>query len=69
MQQITGKYRYTVLGLVFLAVTINYIDRQIIGLLKPILEKEFQWTEKDYADIVFWFQVMYAIGYLLLWIG
>ena len=65
MQQITGKYRYTVLGLVFLAVTINYIDRQIIGLLKPILEKEFQWTEKDYADIVFWFQVMYAIGYLL----
>src|SRR5215471_15224329 len=60
-----GKYRYTVLGLLFLATTINYIDRQIIGLLKPILEKEFQWTEKDYADIVFWFQVMYAIGYLL----
>jgi len=65
MQQNTGRYRYTVLGLVFLAVTINYIDRQIIGLLKPILEKEFQWTEKDYANIVFWFQVMYAIGYLL----
>ena len=60
-----GKYRYTILGLLFLATTINYIDRQIIGLLKPILEKEFQWTEKDYANIVFWFQVMYAIGYLL----
>ena len=60
-----GRYRYTVLGLLFLATTINYIDRQIIGLLKPILEKEFQWTEKDYANIVFWFQVMYAIGYLL----
>jgi ACS family hexuronate transporter-like MFS transporter len=59
------NYRYTILGLLFLATTINYIDRQIIGLLKPILEKEFSWTEKDYADIVFWFQVMYAIGYLL----
>ena len=60
-----GKYRYTILGLLFLATTINYIDRQIIGLLKPILEKEFQWTEQDYAGIVFWFQVMYAVGYLL----
>jgi len=58
-----GNYRYTVLGLLFLATTINYIDRQIIGLLKPTLEKEFQWTEQDYANIVFWFQVMYAAGY------
>ena len=60
-----GRYRYTILGLLFLATTINYIDRQIIGLLKPILEKEFQWSEKDYANLVFWYQVMYAIGYLL----
>jgi MFS transporter, ACS family, hexuronate transporter len=60
-----SNYRYTVLGLLFLATTINYIDRQIIGLLKPTLEKEFHWTEKDYANIVFWFQVMYAVGYLL----
>ena len=53
-----GNYRYTILGLLFLATTINYIDRQIIGLLKPTLEKEFSWTEQDYANIVFWFQVM-----------
>lgn len=59
------NYRYTIMGLLFLATTINYIDRQIIGLLKPILETEFRWTEKDYADIVFWFQLMYAIGYVL----
>ena len=59
------NYRYTVLGLLFLATTINYIDRQIIGLLKPTLEKEFQWTEQDYANIVFWFQMMYAVGYFL----
>jgi MFS transporter, ACS family, hexuronate transporter len=60
-----GNYRYTVLGLLFLATTINYIDRQIIGLLKPTLEKEFNWSEQDYANIVFWFQVMYAVGYVL----
>ena len=60
-----GKYRYTILGLLFLATVINYIDRQIIGLLKPTLEKEFKWTESDYADLVFWFQVMYAVGYVL----
>lgn len=59
------NYRYTVMGLLFLATTINYIDRQIIGLLKPILEVEFKWSEKDYADIVFWFQLMYAIGFVL----
>jgi ACS family hexuronate transporter-like MFS transporter len=62
---IKGNYRYVILGLLFLATTINYIDRQIIGLLKPTLEKEFNWTEQDYANIVFWFQVMYAAGYML----
>ena len=60
-----SNYRYTILGLLFLATTINYIDRQIIGLLKPTLEKEFSWSEQDYANIVFWFQVMYAAGYVL----
>jgi ACS family hexuronate transporter-like MFS transporter len=59
------NYRYTIMGLLFLATTINYIDRQIIGLLKPMLEVEFQWTEKDYGDIVFWFQLMYAVGFVL----
>lgn len=62
---VKSNYRYTILGLLFLATTINYIDRQIIGLLKPTLEKEFAWTEVDYANIVFWFQVMYATGYLI----
>ena len=60
-----GNFRYTILGLLFLATVINYIDRQIIGLLKPTLEKEFNWTEQDYANIVFWFQAMYAVGYML----
>lgn len=60
-----GNYRYTILGLLFLATTINYIDRQIIGLLKPMLETEFHWTEKDYGNIIFWFNAMYAIGYII----
>ncbi|HZB14691.1 MAG TPA: MFS transporter [Chryseolinea sp.] len=59
------NYRYAVLTLLFLATVINYIDRQIIGLLKPTLESEFHWTEQDYANIVFWFQMMYALGYFL----
>jgi ACS family hexuronate transporter-like MFS transporter len=62
---VRSNYRYTILGLLFLGTTINYIDRQMIGLLKPTLETEFRWSEKDYANIVFWFQAMYAAGYLL----
>jgi len=58
------KYRYVVLTLVFFATTINYLDRQVISLLKPILEKEFSWTESDYSWIVIAFQASYALGLL-----
>lgn len=57
-----GKYRWTICSLVFFATTINYLDRQVISLLKPTLEKEFTWTESDYANIVVAFQFAYAIG-------
>jgi hypothetical protein len=50
--------------LLFVATTINYIDRQVIGLLKPSLQHQFAWTERDYAAIVFTFQLAYAIGLL-----
>jgi ACS family hexuronate transporter-like MFS transporter len=59
------RYRWLIVSLLFFATTINYIDRQIIGLLKPILEKEFNWTETDYAHIVMAFTAAYAIGLLL----
>ncbi len=49
----------------FFGTTINYLDRQIIGLLKPILEKEFEWTETDFARIVMAFSAAYAIGLLV----
>ena len=51
--------------LLFTATTINYLDRQIIGLLKPILEVEFSWTETDFARIVIAFTAAYAVGLLL----
>ncbi len=58
-------YRWLIVSLLFFATTINYIDRQIIGLLKPILEKEFSWSETDFARIVMAFQAAYAVGLLL----
>lgn len=59
-----GYIRWTICGLLFLAATINYIDRQVIGILKPTLQTEFGWSELDYADIIFAFQLAYAIGYV-----
>jgi ACS family hexuronate transporter-like MFS transporter len=63
---VIGKYRWGILALLFFATTINYLDRQIIGLLKPLLEKEFNWSESDYARIVMAFTAAYAIGLLVL---
>src|SRR4030095_10042645 len=59
-----GHYRWIVCGLLFLATTINYIDRQVIGILKPLLQTQFGWSEIDYGDLVFAFQLAYAIGFL-----
>ncbi|HXI00730.1 MAG TPA: MFS transporter [Sphingobacteriaceae bacterium] len=58
------NYRWTICSLVFFATTVNYLDRQVISLLKPILEKEFSWSETDYSNIVISFQLAYAIGML-----
>jgi ACS family hexuronate transporter-like MFS transporter len=59
------NYRWVVVILLFFATTINYLDRQVIGLLKPTLEKEFNWTETDYSHIVMAFSAAYALGLLL----
>lgn len=61
-----GRYRWVIVGLLFAATAINYIDRQMIGLLKPIMmdDPALNMDERTYADIVVWFQVAYAIGYL-----
>ncbi|MFL6734417.1 MAG: MFS transporter, partial [Sphingomicrobium sp.] len=60
-----GRYRWLIVALLFAATAINYVDRQMIGLLKPTLEQEFGWRETTYADIVFYFQLAYAVGYMV----
>src|SRR5690606_29873751 len=58
------NYRWVVVVMLFLATTINYLDRQIIGLLKPTLEAEFNWSETDFSYIVMAFTAAYAVGLL-----
>lgn len=60
-----GKVRWGMLSLVFLATTLNYIDRAALGVMQPVLAKAMSWTAQDYANINFWFQVGYAGGYIL----
>lgn len=61
-----GHFRWVICALLFFAATVNYIDRQVIGILKPTLAAEFGWTEIDYGWIVFSFQTAYAIGLLVV---
>jgi MFS transporter, ACS family, hexuronate transporter len=56
-----GKYRWTICALLFFATTINYLDRQVLSLLKPLLEEKFGWSNSQYADIASVFQFTYAI--------
>src|SRR5215510_6275551 len=60
----SGNYRWVICALLFFAATINYIDRQVIGILKPTLQTEIGWTEIGYSWVVFSFQAAYAIGLL-----
>ncbi|MFT4089522.1 MAG: MFS transporter [Asticcacaulis sp.] len=62
--QRASRYRWIVVVLLFSAIAINYIDRQLIGILKPTIQADLGWTETDYAHIIFWFQCAYAIGFL-----
>ena len=55
-----GKYRWTIVALLFFSTTINYMDRQVIGYLKPILSQEFGWTNTDFAFITSCFTACYA---------
>lgn len=60
-----GNYRWMICAMLLVAAVINYVDRQIIGILKPTLVEEFGWDdERIYASIVFSFQFAYAIGFL-----
>ena len=60
-----GHFRWVVCGLLFLATTINYIDRQVLGILAPELQHRIGWNEIQYGYIVMGFQAAYALGLLL----
>jgi len=62
MNQGVGRLRWGVCTLLFFATTINYMDRQILGILAPVLEKEIGWNEMEYGRMVMAFQAAYAIG-------
>ncbi|HCV43383.1 MAG TPA: MFS transporter [Bacteroidetes bacterium] len=59
-----GNYRWVIVALLFFATTINYVDRQVIGILAPTLQNEIGWTEIEYGYIVTAFTAAYAIGLL-----
>jgi ACS family hexuronate transporter-like MFS transporter len=59
-----GIYRWRICALVFFATTINYLDRQVISLLKSTLSGEFHWDDGDYSNIEIAFKIFYALGML-----
>jgi Sugar phosphate permease len=61
-----GNYRWTICALLFFATTVNYLDRQVISLIKPDLDKEFGWSKVDYGNITAMFQLAYAISMIFV---
>ena len=61
-----GNYRWRICALVFFATTVNYLDRQVIGILKPVLEQEIGLGEIEFSKVVMAFQFAYALGTLLI---
>ncbi len=57
-----GAYRWGICALLFFATTINYVDRQVLGLLEPTLQHTIGWTDLQYGYIVSAFQIAYALG-------
>lgn len=64
-QERIGNYRWTICALIFFATTVNYLDRQVIGILKPLLKTDLGIGEAEYGYIVTAFQMAYAIGMII----
>jgi ACS family hexuronate transporter-like MFS transporter len=69
-----GRYRWVICALLFFATTINYVDRQVLGILATPLQKELGWSESDYGFIATAFTGAYAVGLLIVgrlmdWLG
>jgi MFS transporter, ACS family, aldohexuronate transporter len=59
-----GRFRWVILGILFCATTTNYTDRFLLGVLKPTIMQDLHWRETDCANVIFCFQLAYAIGLL-----
>lgn len=71
VNQAIGRHRWTICGLIFAATTINYLDRNVLGNLKPILSAAGVFgnehsQELNYSTVVVCFQVAYAVGMLMV---
>lgn len=62
----TGRYRWWICALLFFATTINYVDRAVLGILAPTLQKTIGWNEVQYGYIVMAFMTAYALGIVLV---
>ena len=60
-----GRVRWLICGLLFAAVVLSYIDRLVLGVLKPQLTALYGWTNSGYGDVTGYFQVFYGVGFLL----
>ena len=61
----SGRYRWVVCGLLFFATTVNYMDRQILSLIKPILDNQLHWSNEQFGEVNSAFQGAYAVGGLI----
>jgi MFS transporter, ACS family, hexuronate transporter len=65
MENKIGNYRWTICALVFFATTVNYLDRQVISLLKSVLSADLKWDDGDYANIEIAFKLFYSFGMII----
>lgn len=65
MKTAHSNFRWKIVGLLFFATTLNYIDRQVLGILKPFIQSDLGWSELDYGKLVMTFQIAYGLGLLL----
>jgi MFS transporter, ACS family, hexuronate transporter len=71
---LAGRFRWIICGLLFLGITKNYMDRQVLGVLKTPLQHELGWNDIQYGHLITVFQMAYALGMLCMgrvidWLG
>lgn len=64
MEQHVGARRWAIVALAFAAIMLNYVDRQVIALLKPMLQSEYGWSDRDYSHMASSFQFCAAVSFL-----